>query len=290
MIIVTGASGQLGQQIVQQLLARVPAHRIGVSVRDPARASAFAEHGVRVRRGDFDDPASLAAAFEGATQVLIVSSNAAARGGDPLAQHAAAIAAARDAGALRIVYTSHMSASPTSAFAPARDHAATEAMLARSGLAWTALRNGFYAESALQLMGDGPARGMLELPQDGPVAWTTHADLAEAAAQVLAQPQPEWQVGPTPPLTAAVALDFSALAAVVADVCGRPLERRVLDDAVFEERLAARGVPASVVHIMLGLYLAARAGEFAATDPALERLLGRRPEGVRGVLAAQLAR
>ena len=78
MIIVTGATGQLGRGIVEQLLKRTPAANIAVSVRKPEKAHELAALGVRVRRGDFDDATSLRHAFEGATQVLMVSSNAAA--------------------------------------------------------------------------------------------------------------------------------------------------------------------------------------------------------------------
>src|SRR5690349_11944577 len=105
MIIVSGATGQLGSQIVNRLLERVPAEGIGVSVRDPAAAGDLAARGLRVRRGDYGDSSSLASAFEDATQVLIVSSGAS--GDAAVALHAAAIAAARAARAKRIVYTSH---------------------------------------------------------------------------------------------------------------------------------------------------------------------------------------
>lgn len=179
MIVVTGATGHLGRAIVEHLVARVPPERIGASVRDPAKAEAFRTLGVRVRHGDFDDPVSLRQAFEGATQVLIVSSNARASGGDPLALHRAAIDAACAVGVKRIVYTSHMAASASSAFPPMLDHAATEDMLRGCGLAWTALRNGFYAASGLMLMGDALTTGLLEAPADGKVSWTAHADLAE---------------------------------------------------------------------------------------------------------------
>src|SRR4051794_3312600 len=124
MIIVTGATGQLGSQIVQRLLERVPASQVGVSVRDPDRAAGLAARGVRVRRGHFTDPESLADAFEGATQVLIVSANE--TGGSAVAQHTTAIDAARAAGAERILYTSHQGAGPDSRFAPMPDHAASE--------------------------------------------------------------------------------------------------------------------------------------------------------------------
>ena len=84
----------------------------------------------------------------------MVSSNAGAEGDDPMDQHRNVVAAARDAGVGRIVYTSHMSASPTSAFPPMHTHHATEQMLRESGLAWTSLRNGFYASSIVDLLRD----------------------------------------------------------------------------------------------------------------------------------------
>ncbi len=82
MIIVTGATGQLGGTIVRKLLDRVPATRLGVSVRDPDLAADLEALGVRVRQGDYDDRDSLRNAFEGCSRLLLVSSNAAASGGD----------------------------------------------------------------------------------------------------------------------------------------------------------------------------------------------------------------
>lgn len=283
MIIVTGANGQLGRAIVEKLVERVPASQVGASVRDPEKAGDLAALGVRVRRGDFADPGSLADAFEGATQVLIVSSNASAYGGDPLAQHRAAIEAASAAGAGRIVYTSHMAASSASLFPPMRDHAATEEMLGQSGLAWTSLRNGFYASSGLMFLGDALKTGMLEVPADGKVSWTTHADLAEAAAILLAN-EGQYE-GTTPPLTGSQALDLADLTAIASELQGQSVHRQTVPDEDFRAKMAARGLPGHVVDIMLGFYLASRQGEFAAVDPALERLLGRRPISMRDVIA-----
>ncbi|MDH7794595.1 MULTISPECIES: SDR family oxidoreductase [unclassified Beijerinckia] len=283
MIIVTGATGQLGSLIVERLLELIPAGQVAASARDPRKAGHLASRGVQVRRGDFSEPDSLAAAFEGATQVLIVSSNARAHGGDTLAQHRAAIDAARTAGARRIVYTSHMGASASSAFPPMHDHAATEAMLRDTGIAWTALRNGFYAESVPQYLGNTAASGVLEAPLDGKVSWTAHADLAAAAAHALTD---EGRLdGPTPPLTAPDALDFADIAKILSDLSGRPIERRMIADSEQEARLAARGLPPAIIAIALGLYRAARAGEFAATDPTLKSLIGRPPITLREVLA-----
>ncbi len=286
MLIVTGATGQLGRAIVEKLVERVPASQVGASVRDPAKASALAALGVRVRRGDFDDPASLAHAFEGATQVLIVSSNASAYGGDPLAQHRSAIETARAAGARRIVYTSHMAASSASLFPPMLYHMATEEMLCESGLAWTALRNGFYASSGMMFIGDALKTGALEVPVDGKVSWTTHADLAEAAAIILAD-EGRYE-GPTPPLTASQALDLADLAAIASGLQAQPVHRQLLPDEEFRAKMAARGMPGRAVDMMLGFYLASRQGEFAAVDPTLGRLLGRDPISMQDVIVEKV--
>lgn len=287
MIVVTGATGQLGRAIVQKLIERVPAAGVGASCRDVEKAADLAALGVRVRRGDFAAPETLQHAFEGAEQVLMVSSNAAAHGGDTLGQHRSAIAAARAAGVERVLYTSHMGASASSAFPPMLHHHATEAMLAESGLAWTSLRHGFYASSGLALLGDALQTGVLEAPADGKVSWTAHADLAEAAAIILATKRRF--DGPTPPLTAHEALDLADFAALATELSGRTVRRQVLEDAALRAKMAARGAPAHVADIVLGLYLASRHGEFAAVDPTLEQLLGRRPIRVRDLLMEQFA-
>jgi len=286
MIVVTGATGHLGRLIVRKLVERLPAQEVGASVRDPGKAADLATLGVRVRHGDFDDPGSLAHAFEGATQLLIVSSNASAYGGDPLAQHRSAIEAARAGGVGRIVYTSHMAAGSASAFPPMLHHHATEDMLRQSGLAWTALRNGFYAESGLSLMGDALRTGLIEAPADGKVSWTAHPDLAEAAAVILTGK--DRYEGPTPSLTGSQALDLSDLAAIASDLLGHPVRRQVITDDELRAKIAARGAPPAVASITLGLYRASRGGEFATVDPALERLLGRRPIAMRNLLAQEV--
>ncbi len=282
MIIVTGATGQLGSQIVQQLLERVPATEVGVSVREPERVAELAARGVRVRRGDFTDPDSLAGAFEGAKQVLVVSANVI--GDEALTQHAAAIEAATDAGAERILYTSHQAADPDSLFAPMPDHALTEVRLAGLGVPFTALRNGFYASTVPQLLGRALETGELVAPADGPVSWTTHQDLAAAAAAILAQ-EATFD-GPTPPLTASEALDLEAVAAILSELTGRPIRRVVADDEAWVQGLIGHGVPEAQARMLLGMFLASRNGEFAVTDPTLERLLGRPPHALRSILGA----
>ena len=283
MIVVTGATGKLGRLIVEELLARVGPGAVGVSVRYPGKADDLLERGVRVRHGDYAEPASLDQAFEGATQLLVVSSNARASGGDPIAQHRNVIDAAKAAGVRRIVYTSHMAASPSSAFPPTTDHAKTEAMLAESGIAWTSLRNGFYASTVPFLIGKVAETGLIEAPEDGKAAWTTHADLGAGAAAILVQ---EGRFnGPTPPLTASVAYDLADVAAMLSEITGRTITRKVISDGEQRERLSERNTPPGMIATTLGMYRAARAGEFVAVNPLLAELIGREPITLRNVLA-----
>ena len=286
MIVVTGATGQLGRAVMEGLLTRLPADRIVASVRDPAKAAAFAERGVDVRAGDFAEPDGLAAAFSGATQVLVVSVDK--LGEQALRMPRAAIEAARAAGARRVLYTSHMGARADSPFAPASDHAATEAFLAAGSGAFTSLRHGFYAESALHLIGPGLQAGEIRAPEDGPVSWTARADLAEADAILLAE---EGRLdGITPPLTAPEAFTMADLAAAASELTGREIKRVIVSDDEWRETKVAQGVPAPMAEMLLGAYRAARRGDFAAVDPTLETLLGRRPRTMRDELAAALKR
>ncbi|MGI8476098.1 MAG: NAD(P)H-binding protein [Thermomicrobiales bacterium] len=285
MIVVTGASGKLGSRIVDRLLERVPADRIGVSVRDVDRVAHLAAAGVRVRRGDFADPSSLADAFEGAEQVLIVS--AGATGDGAVRQHSAAADASRDAGARRILYTSHMGSAADSLFEPMPDHAATERYLAGIGVPFTALRHGFYAGTVPFLLGGALQTGELAAPADGPVSWTTHDDLAEAAAIILAD---EGRLdGATPPLSAPEAHDLADIAGILSEITGRSIRRVVADDDEWMQGLIGRGVPEGRARMSLGMFLVSRRGEFAATDSMLERLLGRPAQSVRTVLEGVVA-
>ena len=283
MIVVTGATGQLGRAVVDALLGRLPAEQIVASVRDPVRAETIASRGVATRAGDFARPESLAAAFVGATQVLVISVDR--LGEEALRMHRTAIQAARAAGVRRVLYTSHMGARARSPFAPASDHHATEAFLGQGG-AFTSLRHGFYGESALHMIEHDLEAGEIRAPEDGPVSWTARADLAEADAAVLAE---EGRLdGITPPLTAPEALTMTDIAAIASELTGREIKRVTVSDDAWRVAKIAQGVPAPTAEMLLGMYRAARRGDFATIDPTLEALLGRCPQTMREILAAAL--
>lgn len=284
MIVVTGATGALNGATVDHLLDRMPGSEVVVAVRDPTRAQRFAQRGVAVRRADYADAGSLPGAFEGADQLLLVSSS------DPTADavdlHRTAIDAAVAVGVGRVLYTSHQGASARTPFKPGRDHAATEDMLAASGLAWTSLRNGFYAHSLSWLLGPWRESGVVTVPHDGPVSWTAREDAAEAAAAILASDGA--YDGPVT-LTATAAPTFGDVAAVASEVGGRTIALDVVDPDEWLAAQVAGGQPEPMARFLLGMFEAARDGFFAGTDPLLATLLGRAPRTVRDALAEPAA-
>lgn len=286
MIIVTGANGKLGRAIVENLLELVPTEQIGISVRDPAKAKDFADRGVRVRYGDFTAATSLDDALEGATQVLIVSVDTLGEQG--VAQSKTAIDAAYRAGAHRVLYTSHQAAAPDSSFPPARDHAAVEAYLEACGRPFTSLRHGYYTTSLQFHIRDAARTGEIVAPADGPVSWTAPADLAKADAAILAS---EGRFdGPTPPLTAAEAINLQDVAAVLSEVLGHTVRRVVVDDEDWIASQVKRGMPESVARLFIGTYHASRSGVFAVTDPTLGMLIGQKPQSVRAFFQATMTK
>lgn len=280
MIVITGATGALNGATVDHLLDRVPADEIVVVTRDIAKARRFADRGVAVRRGDYAEPDSLPGAFEGADQLLLVSSNA--PNADRVSLHRAAIAAAVSGGVGRILYTSHQGAALGTPFGPGRDHAATEQLLAESGVAWTSLRNGFYAHSLNWLMGPWRDTDVVTVPADGPVSWTAREDAAEAAAVILASNGA--YDGPTT-LTAGAAPTFEDIAVIASELTGRTIKFEVTGQDEWVAAQVAAGQQEVMARLLLGMYEAAREGFFAGVDPLLGTLLGREPQTVRDLLA-----
>ena len=274
MIIVTGATGTLNGATVDHLLTRMPPHHIGVSVRDPARATHLADRGVRVRQGSYDDPTALRHSFADAEQVLLVSSSDLSA--DVAAQHHRAIDAAVDAGAQRILYTSTHGAAFDTPYPPLAIHAATEQYLSESGVAWTSLRNGFYGDPA-QLLGAWQETGVIAMPADGPFSWVDRRDAAEAAAVIITADEPyEGPIDLTLPEPVTLT-DFAASASAIA---GRHIDRIVVDDETWVTEATFSGVPEEVARFTLSMFQATRSGHFSGSDLTLTRLLGRRPRSI----------
>src|SRR6266511_2105322 len=185
MIVVSGASGQLGRRTVQMLLELVDAAEVIAVSRTPDKA---ADLGVATRHADFDDPDGLVAAFDGAQRLLLISTDAVRTHGYRARQHTNAIRAASRAGVEYVVYTSLTGADRPGhpIGAPMADHAVTERALAESGLAYTVLRNNMYTELLLYAAPAAVASGVLASNQGaGATGYVTREDCAATAATLL---------------------------------------------------------------------------------------------------------
>lgn len=278
MIVVSGASGELGSAVVEHLLRQVSPAEVAVSVREPQGVQALAARGVAVRLGDYDRPDTLEKAFAGATRLLLVSSS----GIDyetRVARHKNAIDAARRVKVGHVFYTSLVPAEGSVAYVM-KAHVETERMLRDSALPFTVLKNGVYAEASEIYLGNY-SRGEVEVPADGPVAWVSKADLAEGTAKLLTT---GGHVGASRRLTGPTALTLTEYAACLAHATGRPLAVRIvpLDEYVAHQVEAGR--PAENARQWASTYAAMARGEFAAVDPFLHTLLGRPLRTVESVL------
>jgi NAD(P)H dehydrogenase (quinone) len=149
-IVVTGATGAFGSHAIQALLSQgTRPDQIVATGRDTAKLDGFRRQGIAVRQVDYDDPASLRAALEGADRLLFVS--ASLPGPQRVQQHQAVVDEAARAGVSLVAYTSAPKAD-TSDMILAEDHAATERALAASGVPHAVLRNGWYIENYLQAL------------------------------------------------------------------------------------------------------------------------------------------
>ncbi|MBL8566582.1 MAG: SDR family oxidoreductase [Hyphomicrobiaceae bacterium] len=286
MILVTGATGQLGRLIVSELRKILPAGEgLAASVRDPAKAAALKDQGVDVRQADFDDKASLAKAFAGVTRLLIVSGDApnAVR----IRQHRSAIDAAKDAGVDQVAYTSFVDHDPASPFSFAAIHHDTESYLSRSGLSYTVLRNGMYADM-LHVFAGTAASGVFAAPAgDGKVSFVTRADLARATARVLASDR---YAGQTLLLAGEKALSFSEIAALLARQLGHPVRYDTIDRGVYEAALKKIGLPDFLAEAIGGIHVATAEGRNAETSTAIRAITGEAPEDVASFLRRTLPR
>jgi NAD(P)H dehydrogenase (quinone) len=283
--IVTGSAGHLGRLVTEQLLERVAPEQLVLVTRRPDALREMRARGVDVRYGDFDEPASLPAAFAGGDRMLLISTDTLGR---RVRQHGVAIDAAVAAGVRHVVFTSivsPVSANPTGALAS--EPGKTEAMLERSGLEWTVLRFGNFAELVLPPAATAVQnRQMVTNNGRGRIVLVSRRDCAEAAAITLTT---DGHAGKTYEITGAQALSASDLAELYADLSGQPVKLLQLSDTMLTTLLVGIGTPLPAARTITAFGRAVRRGYFDVIDPAFERLAGRPPVSLRDVLIAHRA-
>lgn len=282
MIVVTGATGQLGQLVIQSLLRSVPASQIVAAVRQPAKASALAALGVQVREADYNRPATLDAAFAGADKVLLISSSEV---GQRQPQHQNVIDAAVRAGVKLLAYTSLLRAD-TSPLGLAAEHLATERALKASGLPHVLLRNGWYTENYLASVPAALAHGaLIGSAGDGRISSAARADYADAAAAVLTQAD---QAGKVYELAGDSAYTLSELAAELSQATGKTVPYVNLPEADFKGALLQAGLPEPIAELLANSDAGAAQGGLYEGSGQLGRLIARPTTPLATLLQASL--
>ena len=269
MIAITGATGQLGQLVIEQLLNTVPANQIVAIVRNPAKAEALSQQGITVRQGDYADESTMTSALKGVDKLLLISSSEV---GQRATQHQNVINAAKAAGVKFIAYTSllHADKSPLGLHV---EHVATEKALAESGIPYALLRNGWYTENYLASAPPALEHGVfIGAAGEGKIASATRADYAAAAAKVISG---DGHAGNVYELAGDHAWTLSELAAELSKQSGKPVAYQNLSEADFAAALKGVGLPAGLADMLADSDTGASKGGLFDDSRTLSKLIGR---------------
>lgn len=276
---IAGASGQLGRLVIEGLKNRIPSADLVALARAPAKV---ADLGIAARHADYDQPSTLAPALAGIHTLLLISGSEV---GQRARQHRNVIAAARQAGVQRIVYTSLLHAD-TSPLSLASEHVATEQLLRDAGMTWTVLRNGWYTENYTAAIPGALAAGaLIGSAGNGRIAAAPRKDYADAAAAVLTTPG---HAGKTYELAGDDAWTLTELAAEISRQAGRDIPYRDLPETEYAAALTQHGLPAELARAIASWDMGAAHGALDESNHELSRLIGRPTTPLAEVVAAAL--
>lgn len=282
MIAITGATGLLGQHVIENLLQTVPANQIVAFARDVKKGSSLSQKGVLVRQADYNDKASLITALQGVDKLLLISSSEV---GKRTIQHRNVIEAAKSADVQFIAYTSilHADRSPLSLHV---EHVETEKMLADSGISYTLLRNGWYTENYLASVPAALEHGVfLGAAGDGKIASATRADYALAAARVISE---EGHIGKVYELAGDEAWTLEQLAKELTKQSGKQVIYNNFSQADFVAALKTAGLPDKLSNMLADSDIGASKGGLFDDSHTLSKLIGRRTttlaESIKAIL------
>jgi len=282
-LLVTGASGQLGRRVVSLLLER-QAGRVIAATRTPDKIADLAERGAEVRRADFEDPASLAAAFAGVERMLMISTDAIDKPGRRLKQHQNAVEVAARTGVKHIVYTSmpNPEVSPV-IFAP--DHLGTEQAIAASGMTYTILRHNWYADFLVATLKQAAATGELfAAAREGGAAYVTRGDCAQCDAAALVSTDTGKR---TLNVTGPTVVTFAELAQITTKLTGKPVRYVAVTPGERKDQLVKAGLPPVVAEIMVSSQVAMAQGTMGPASTDVQTLTGHPPISVEHFLSGQ---
>ncbi len=283
MIVVTGATGQLGRLVIAELLKTRPATELIAAVRSPEKAKDLAALGLNIRQADYDQSATLEKAFKGAEKVLLISSSDVGR---RVPQHRAVIEAAKRAGVSLLAYTSLLHADTSPLTVLGEEHRATEALLQDSGLPAVLLRNGWYNENyAMGIPAAIANHSLAGCAGDGLISSAARADYAAAAAAVLSG---TGHAGKIYELAGDNAYTLTELAAEITRQSGTAVGYVNLTQAGYQELLKQAGLPEPVAAMLADSATGTAKGGLFDNGRQLSRLIGRPTTPMAATVAAAL--
>lgn len=261
---ITGATGQLGSIVLEQLKSRTDVANLVALVRSPEKVE-----GVEARAFDYSKPEGLVEALAGIDALLLISGNEI---GQRATQHANVINAAKEAGVQRIVYTSILRAD-TSTISLAGEHLATEKLLKESGITYTILRNGWYTENYTGSIPSAVGAGaFIGSAGEGKISSATRADFAEAAAVVLTE---EGHVGKVYELAGDESYTLTNLAAEISKQTGKDIPYQNLPEEEYAKILKSFGLPEVFAEGIASWDVSASKGDLFDDSKTLSTLIGR---------------
>jgi (4-alkanoyl-5-oxo-2,5-dihydrofuran-3-yl)methyl phosphate reductase len=266
MILVTGATGTVGREVVAQLLAA--GERVRAMTRDPGKAKFDPK--VEVVAGDFDRPETLEKALAGVDRVFALST------GPELGIHDANLArAAKKAGVRHIVKLSVLGAGGSTGNAIAAWHEAGEKAIRESGVPWTFVRPGMFMSNALGWARTAKSQGKVFANYKGGKVPPIHPrDIAAVAVKALTSPGHE---GKSYPLTGGEALSMQEQLAILSGIVGKTIEFVPISDDAAREGMLKAGMPPLVVDALVSISGSPREGKVSEPLPTVEQVLGRKP-------------
>lgn len=270
MIGITGATGQLGQLVIEKLLETVSPNEIVALVRNPAKAENLNKLGIQVREADYTKPQTLETAFQGLSKLLLISSSEV---GQRAVQHQAVIDAAKKVDLELFAYTSLLRAE-NNPMMLADEHRVTEAAIKASGLPAVILRNGWYTENYTQGVAAVVETGQVVGAADAGLLHTaSRKDYADAAAAVLTSA--ENQVGKVYELAGDQGFTLADYAQAISDLTGKPIQFSALTEAQFKDLLVEVGLPDGFAAVLADSEKQAAEGWLADDSKSLSALIGR---------------
>ncbi|MGO1591930.1 MAG: SDR family oxidoreductase [Ancrocorticia sp.] len=282
-IAITGATGQLGHLVIEELLERTTPDQLIALARNTEKASDFAAQGIEVRTFDYDQPETLAPALKGVDRLLLISGNAI---GQRIPQHTAVIEAAKTAGVPFLAYTSVLHADTAKSLAVAPEHVATEKLLAEAPFTVALLRNGWYTENVIDTAKQAAETGsLLTSAADGRQFAAPRKDYAAAAAIVLTAAEAP---AATYELAGDTGFTQDEFAQTVSELSGKDIAVQHVSAEDHRAALAQAGLPDGVIDFLVSTDVAISDGELADPQPGtLSLLLGRPTTPLRDTLAPE---